>query len=134
MIGARAKLMLGKAKQVPKHNQNSTPSQPQPSNSRPAVGPSSSSPSPPCTARKTSAIPQLILSTLYKTNDESLNSSNDKERDSLDSFYNSNSGSRVSGVSRLSNSECGETKDAFDVDVEDILNTAYHEEAPSEKM
>ena len=53
MIGAKAKLMLGKAKQVPKYNQNSTPSQPQPSTSRPAVGPSS--PSPPCTARKTSA-------------------------------------------------------------------------------
>ena len=125
MIGARARLLVEKAKKVPKYTQNSTPSQPQPSTSRPAVV--SSPPSPPCAPRKSSAIPQLVLSTLHKRNDDSFNSSTEKERESQDCSYNSNYGSGVSGVSKLSNTE------DLDVDVHDILNTAYTEEASFEK-
>ena len=131
MIGARAKLIVGRAKKVPKYTKDSTPSQPQPSTSRPAVR--SSPPSPPSPPRKSSAIPQLILSTLHKRKDDSFNSSTDTEKHSLNSSINSNCGSHFSGVSRLSNSESNEPQDAPDIDVPDVLNTAYNEGAPVEK-
>ena len=120
MNGARAKLILERAKKVPKYTKDSTPSQPQPSTSRP---------SPP---RKSSAIPQLILSTLHKRKDDSFNSSTDTEKHSLNSSINSNCGSHFSGVSRLSNSESNEPQDAPDIDVPDVLNTD-NEGAPVEK-
>ena len=130
MIGERGNLLLEKAKPIPKYKPKSAPSPPQPSTSTPDV--SSSPKSPPSASRKSSAIPQLILSTLHKTKDDSLNlnTSDEKERHSPDSSFKSNCGSVISGVDRLSNSDCGETQDALDNDLHEVLNTENHTEAP----
>ena len=113
MVGERARMLVKKAKPVPKF----IPEVPPKSRSS---SPPSLTPPPPCSPeapRKGSTLPTLLLSTLHKKGKDSSHSSSDKE--------SSTHGSNISGIEQFADI------DDFDKGEEntqcDILNTAHTE-------